>query len=74
MKRRLRRLVTLGLCYIKTKMFLENNKYSFLLKFSGCPVTDSSVELYNTLSYSWFSFLQLSALVFGKECIIQKKL
>ena len=51
------------------RIFLENNIAWFLnsLDFQS---TDSLEELYNIISYSE----QLSAPVFERECIIQKKL
>ena len=46
---------TSGLCYIEYLIFLENNIVWFL-KSLDVQSTDSSVELYNILSYSTFFF------------------
>ena len=45
--------VTAELCYIKDLIFLENNTVWFW-KSLDVQSTDSSVELYNILSYSRF--------------------
>ena len=47
--------VTSGLCYIEYLIFLENNIVWFL-KSLDVQSTDSSVELYDILSYSRFFF------------------
>ena len=63
--------VTSGLFYTEDLIFLENNIVWFWNSLD-VQSTNSSVELYNKLSYLRF-FQQLSAPVFGKECIIQRK-
>ena len=61
-----------------------NQQFSGILWMSSQPTvqwnymdvqsTNSSVELYNIFPYSRFFLKQFSAPVFGKECIIRKKL
>ena len=60
----LKQTVISGLCYIKDLIILEDNIVWFL----------NPMELDNILSYSKFFIQQVSAPVFGKECIIWKKL
>ena len=47
--------VTSGLCYIEDLIFLQNNIVWFW-NSQDAQSTDSSIELYNILSYSRFFF------------------
>ena len=57
---------------MKDLIFLENNIVWFWNSLD-VQSTDSSVELYNILSYSRFFFKHLFAPVFGKEFLHNSK-
>ena len=65
--------VTSGLCYIEDLISLENNVVWLWNSLDVQPV-DSLVELYNIVLYSRLPFKHFFGLVFGKKCIIQKKM
>ena len=64
--------VTSGLCYLEDSTFLENIIVWFWNSLN-VQSTDSSLELYDLVLYSILFSKQLSALVFEKKYIIQKK-
>ena len=65
--------VNSGLYCIEDLIFLKNNIVWFW-NYLDVESTDSSVKLYSILPYLRLFYQQLSAPVFGKECIILKKL